>query len=490
MPAIRSLMVDLNNLSRYPTLGIGYLVASLRTAGIEVEVLSPLLHGVPPYVREKPQNLKSHLRQRAIFATHPALAPARDRLRKAYITRGRTPNPRVLEECVAAIEQRRPDILLLSAYLDHRPSVTALCEIAAAHDIPVVLGGPAFADPEVAREWLPIPGLTAVVGAEADFSLPSIVEAVLAGDDLAELPGLFLPDGRQGPPAPPLGDLSRLPVPDFSDFPWHLYTTRVVPVMTGRGCSWGRCLFCSDIETTNGRTFRSRPVDDVMAEIGDQARRHAAKQVAFLDIKLNGDLRTWHGIADRFQDHVPGGTWVGTVHVQASGDNGLSRDELERAYASGMRRISCGLETGSPRVNNSMAKGTNIERTSTFIRDAHGVGLSVRTTMMLGYPGETHEDVALTYQFLRDHEGFLDRITMSPFKAIPGTGFARRFNADPRRYPDLLKMRWNHSEATASFEHRPPSARAYRRERAKVLNLVHRINRRPLPDQALEFDGV
>jgi radical SAM superfamily enzyme YgiQ (UPF0313 family) len=90
--------------------------------------------------------------------------------------------------------------------------------------------------------------------------------------------------------APPLADLSRLPVPDFADFPWHLYRTPVVPVMTGRGCSWGRCLFCSDVETVNGRTFRSRPVEAVLDEISQQSARHAAKQVAFLDIKLNGDL--------------------------------------------------------------------------------------------------------------------------------------------------------------------------------------------------------
>ena len=41
-----------------------------------------------------------------------------------------------------------------------------------------------------------------------------------------------------------------------------------------------------------------------------------------------------------------------------------------------------------------MAKGTDLERTSQFIQDAHAVGLSIRTTAMLGYPGEAHADVA------------------------------------------------------------------------------------------------
>ncbi|AGL20834.1 radical SAM protein [Actinoplanes sp. N902-109] len=490
MTDVRTLLVDLNNLSRYPTLGVGYLVAALRGAGMTVEVLSPLLHGVPPYVRERPQNLTTHVKQRALFAMHPFVTPMRDQLRGRYLAQRRRANPRVLHETRTAFEQRRPDVLLLSAYLDHRPSVEALCELAAGAGVPVVLGGPAFNDPAVSRDWLQIRGLTAIVGAEADFSLPGIVADLLDGNDLTRHHGVFLPDGRQGPPAPPLADLAQLPVPDFTDFPWHFYRTAVVPVMTGRGCSWGKCLFCSDIETANGRTFRSRPLSAVMAEIAVQSERHRAKQVAFLDIKLNGDLDMWRGIAEQFQSYVPGGTWVGTVHVQARGDNGLGRDDLQRAYDSGMRRISCGLETGSQRVNDRMAKGTEIARTSQFIKDAHAAGLSVRTTMMLGYPGETSHDVAQTHRFLSEHEHMLDRISMSPFKAIPGTRFARRHDDDPTRFPDLRDLKWEAGQATATFRHEPPAPRAYRKERAKVLNLVHRINSRDLRNQALEFDGV
>jgi hypothetical protein len=37
----KALLVDLNNFGRYPTLAIGYLVASLRAADYDVEVLSP-----------------------------------------------------------------------------------------------------------------------------------------------------------------------------------------------------------------------------------------------------------------------------------------------------------------------------------------------------------------------------------------------------------------------------------------------------------------
>ena len=78
------------------------------------------------------------------------------------------------------------------------------------------------------------------------------------------------------------------------------------------GCGWGRCVFCSDVTTANGRTFRSRPVDDVLDELEVQAQRYATRDVIFLDIKLNSELRMWRAIADSFQDRLPGGHWIGT----------------------------------------------------------------------------------------------------------------------------------------------------------------------------------
>jgi hypothetical protein len=140
--------------------------------------------------------------------------------------------------------------------------------------------------PEVAGEWLDIPGLTAIAGAEVDLTLPEIVATIVHGGDLAQHRGMFLPDGRRGPVAPPLQRLERLPVPDFDDFPWDRYPGRVIPIMTGRGCSWGRCQFCSDVVTANGRGFRSRPLD----ELSEQSRRYNSRDVIFLGIKLNSNL--------------------------------------------------------------------------------------------------------------------------------------------------------------------------------------------------------
>jgi anaerobic magnesium-protoporphyrin IX monomethyl ester cyclase len=400
------------------------------------------------------------------------------------------PQPRVIEETSRALDERRPDVLLMSAYVDHYPSVRVLAALAAKRNVPVLLGGPVFNIPEIAREWLDIPGLTALVGGEMDLTLPALVADVVEGNDLTQHHGVVLPDGRRSAPAPPLQALDALPVPDFSDFPWDKYPTRVIPVMTGRGCSWGNCLFCGDVKTANGRTFRSRPVEAVLDELEEQSARYGTKDVIFLDIKLNSNLEMWRGIIDGFQKRLPGGRWIGTVHVQATGENGLSADELYAARRAGMLRTNFGLETGSQRLNNAMAKGTSLDATSQFIRDAYAAGISVRTTAMLGYPGETSSDIDASIRFLEEHEGRLDRVRLSRFKAIPGTRFHELYERRPSRFPGVTHFQWNFRYARARYRYAPATDRGYRRSKARLLGVIHRINRTPLRPGAEVFDGL
>ena len=288
----------------------------------------------------------------------------RDRARTVYSARKQAPSERVLLETRAAVAERRPDVLLLSAYLGHQPSVSALCRLAAEAGIPVLLGGPAFNNPDTAAAWASIPGLTAIVGAEADFTLPAIVATTLAGGDLTRHEGVFLPDGRQGPPAPPLADLSRLPVPDFADFPWHLYRTAVVPVMTGRGCSWGRCLFCSDGRDgeREGTLVRKRrdiprrgvPVPAGSCSIGRQ-RRQSRSATSRTYIAPDGEQDAmWELWGMRrnpgFQRHSPGGrtTWVGRSTWGAMVDKVLDQGN---GYWKDCRRVGYELPGGHIRLS-------------------------------------------------------------------------------------------------------------------------------------------
>ena len=180
--------------------------------------------------------------------------------------------------------------------------------------------------------------------------------------------------------------------------------------MTGRGCQWAKCAFCSDVVSANGLTFRSRSVGHVVGEMEEQARRYATRNFLFLDIKLNSRPDMLRSIAQDLPSRVPGAEWIGTVHVDTRADNGLSRQDLKTAVRGGMRRVSFGLESGSQKLLDSMKKGSTVEGNSQFIHHAYEAGLSLRCTMFAGYPGETESDMKATANFLESHEAQLDRV--------------------------------------------------------------------------------
>jgi radical SAM superfamily enzyme YgiQ (UPF0313 family) len=482
------LIVDLNNFASFPTLAIGLMTASLRNSGVQVQVLSPLAHDVPAVERERRETVIDHIKRRIHLSDMPGTAQIRNLARAIRTERLESAHPVVMRE-VGKMLESRPDAILLSAYLQHFNSVKAIAAMAQARGIPVLLGGPMFNLGDVAEEWRSLPGLSAVVGAEVDRSLPQIIDTLLAGEDLTCHAGVVLADGRRGVAAKPLRDLDDTPIPDFTDFPWDRYPVRIVPVMTGRGCQWDKCLFCSDVISASGRTFRTRSVTSVLLEMQEQARRHETTNFLFLDLKLNSWPGMIRGIAKDLGRYVQGAEWIGTVHVDQRPDNGLARADLELAVNSGMRRVSFGLESGSQTLLDAMHKGSSVERNSQFIHDAHAAGLSVRCTMFKGFPGETARDMELTADFLERHGHALDRVRFNDFTLHTGTPIwqaMQNHTSDDELVVSTLQNR----RARALITRSVPRDRAYRRAKARALDVVRAINSRELRPNSRQFDGL
>lgn len=482
------LMVDLNNFATFPTLSIGILVSSLRNAGHQVRLLCPLAYDVPAAERERSETRFEDLMRRVHLSTNPWLQTARTLAHRAYIWRTERAHPVVASEVRKELE-KKPDVLLLSAYLNHFSSVTEIAKIAQEMKIPVLLGGPMLNLPATADVWRNIPGVTAVIGAESDVSIGDMVETVIRGGDLLAFPGVMLPDGRTSGVAPPFRRLDQIPIPDFTDFPWDRYPVRVIPIMTGRGCQWGKCMFCSDVITTSGRTFRTRPVEAVMLEIEELARRHQTTNFIFIDIKLNSYPDMLGGIANNIQRLVRGAEWIGTVHVDQRQDNGLSRKDLFDAVRGGMRRVSFGLESGSQRMLDLMQKGCLVERNSEFIRHAHEAGLSIRCTIFRGFPGETADDMRATVKFLDAHRDYIDRVRFVDFKLSESTPIHEAVVQKDAVADSLFVTRPDMKRAKLFYD-RAHVDKHYRREVTKACSIVHQINKGHLRNSARQFDGM
>lgn len=485
----KAILIDLNNFSSFPTLAVGIIAASLRNSGHDLDIIVPLAYDVPASVREKPDRLRHHLARIAHLSTFPGTRWLRDKLRAFYYWKQRRPHPTVIREVTRALESK-PDILLLSAYLQHYETVVKLCEIARARQIPVLLGGPAFTLPQTTEAWRTIPGVTAIYGGEADLVMPQLVEAVVERRDLLQFPGIVTADGKGSSHAPPFRTLDLSPIPDFRDFPWDRYPVRIIPIMTGRGCQWGRCVFCSDVVSTNGRTFRTRSLESVLNEMREQSRRHGTSNFLFLDLKLNSNPNLFRGLAEHAQAAVPGAQWIGTVHVDLRKDNGLSPRELKAAAMSGMRRVSFGLESGSQRLLDLMDKGSSVEANSQFVRNASEAGISVRCTMFKGFPGETAEDLEASATFLRSHAAHIDRVRFNDFSILEATPIWKTIFDQGATPPDIAILGRDPLHARANYAQLEAGGAAYRRAKARVLAEVYAINRRQIRPAAQMFDGL
>lgn len=484
----KALLVDLNAFSSFPTLAIGLLTASLRREGHAVNVICPLDHGRPTAMRERRERWSAHLMRRLHLSGLAPAMPLRDALRGARAAWRDRPDGTTIRRIRTALDAG-PDVILLSAYLMHYNVVKKICAVAKERNIPVIVGGPMFNIVATADHWRTLPGITALVGAEADLSIGQIVEAVRQKGNLLQFRGVTLPDGRTSPPATPLRPLDNTPFADFTDFPWERYPVRIVPLMTGRGCQWAKCAFCSDVVSANGLSFRTRSIGHVLSEMEEQARRHATRNFLFLDLKLNSRPDMLRGIAEGLPSLVPGAEWVGTVHVDTRTDNGLSRRDLRAAVRGGMRRVSFGLESGSQRLLDSMQKGSTVEGNSDFIRNAYEVGLSIRCTMMAGYPGETEADIAATANFLEAHEAYLDRVRFNAFSLLDDTPIFKKM-ADQSGASILTDLRLDPQRAHMRYRHPGTEAKGYRVHKRRALAAVFRINKRPVRSGARQFDGL
>src|SRR4030095_2452873 len=121
-------------------------------SGLAVEVLCPLAYDVPAAERERREGWRDQVMRRLHLSTRPSLRLLRDTARAVRFTWINRARRRVIRETARALDHG-PDVILLSAYLQHYKSVVRIAAIARQRGIPVILGGPVFNMKGTADTW-------------------------------------------------------------------------------------------------------------------------------------------------------------------------------------------------------------------------------------------------------------------------------------------------------------------------------------------------
>jgi anaerobic magnesium-protoporphyrin IX monomethyl ester cyclase len=316
------------------------------------------------------------------------------------------------------VEQARGQI---AAYQPDVVGITALSlEARAAHEMLAVarkecphcltlMGGPyPTATPELA---LADPLLDYAVlgeGEETAWELLAVL-ADAAGKDVGTVAGLAYRNAEgavvRTEARPPILDMDALPWPAydlvdmeayFSQLHTHLSPqqahARYAPVFTSRGCPY-RCIYCQHMF---GRQIRYRSPEGVLAQVRHLVETYGVREIHFEDDSFNVDVDRAKRIFDLLVE--------ADLRCKIAFPNGVRGDRVDeeliaRGKAAGLYSIAFGIESASPRILEMIHKGLSLEAVSRAIDLADRYGIWSIGFFMLGFPGETREEMEQTIDF-------------------------------------------------------------------------------------------
>jgi radical SAM superfamily enzyme YgiQ (UPF0313 family) len=192
--------------------------------------------------------------------------------------------------------------------------------------------------------------------------------------------------------------IGSLPQPDFDGLPLDRYLAPelALPLLTARGCYFGKCAFCN---VGYGEPEFSLLRSELLAsQMLDLQRRYGVRQIFFSDEALTP--RTMRELAQIMARDGTPLLWGGCARFEKP----LTADLLQRVYDGGGRMFLFGLESASEQIMQRMVKGTTLEHMHRILRESAEIGIWNHTFFFFGFPGETLEDAQQTVNFLYEHQ--------------------------------------------------------------------------------------
>jgi radical SAM superfamily enzyme YgiQ (UPF0313 family) len=235
-------------------------------------------------------------------------------------------------------------------------------------------------------------------------------------------------------------DLRELPAIDWWSLPllkpaafrssWLYRMYFFWPILFSRGCPHP-CAYCA-VQSYYQRTYRTRPVDDVIADVR-ALRALGARRLLFLD---DNPVARPEEAKELFRRLIPEKVeWVSQATINVARDPEL----LDLVARSGARVLSIGFESLSEESLAGVGKGFN--RPSRFAEDVARIrarGIQVIALIMVGLDGDTPDTFAATLRWLDANRiSFLKLFTPAPY---PGTPFHAEMAAAGR----ILDGDWGH----------------------------------------------
>lgn len=195
----------------------------------------------------------------------------------------------------------------------------------------------------------------------------------------------------------------------------HPKNTRTAPIMTTRGCPYS-CNFCT-IPIINGRKIRRRSIKSIIDEICYLYEKYEVRGITIIDDNFNFGF----DYAKEFCREIIN---LGLEDLSFDCNNGVRINYLDEELLStmkqaGWRCIVIAPESGSIRTLKKMNKKIDLDVVSQKISLIKKKGFILWGFFIIGYPGETAEDIKETIRFACKEK--FDGVSFHCFHPLSGT---------------------------------------------------------------------
>jgi anaerobic magnesium-protoporphyrin IX monomethyl ester cyclase len=367
------------------------------------------------------------------------------------------PEHAIWEETERRIAEKEPDLVGITCNSGNMDAVRILVARLKRRGLPVILGG---SHPTVLPEQsLNYTGADMAAIGEGELTLVQVMDALVGKGHLSDISSLAWRKNDRitvNTKVDLIADIDSLPIPDRSFINRAEYFGEVL--LTGRGCPFN-CAYCAS-RNIWGRKVRMRSVGSIIEELEILRRSAESEQPS------DGSLLENQPAAD--SDARPG-RWVVKVvddtftvnkkrtlelldEIIATGLNcfeftgGVRADTLDETLVAKMhdanfKRVTLGVESGSPRILKMIRKGETNEDVKKAITLLRGAGIRSHAFFMIGLPDETPEDIELSKKLILEVQP--DHVEINMVTPYPGTDiFAKLIPEDPAKIDRWY--RWFH----------------------------------------------
>ncbi len=299
--------------------------------------------------------------------------------------------------------------------------------------VPIIWGGQApSALPEMS---LRDGGPDYVMLGEGELTWQAVADALARGEPLDGIPGLayLRKNAFVSNSIPPVADLFQFPEMDWTlvepkkYFSTFFHCGKMLYLHASKGCP-AACIFCSN-KQYHQSCNRCRDPRHVLDDIDRYVKDYGADGIYFSDELFcpRRDLRTQlcEGLIERNYPLV----WGCQMRLGV-----LNEADVRLMARAGCRWILFGIESGSKERIASIKKKINLELAYQTIEWCEKAGITVQASFIIGFPGETREELRKTVDFAKSLPSSL--VALNILTPIPNSEIWDLWDSD---YPQYKK---------------------------------------------------